>query len=129
MPTAGTPSPEAFRAATAESNRPSPPVDESADEPRSEPGEQATNLTCAELSNNDENEDVNIVPNPIGNLDGCVPTAMGIRLSEVLDGKRARDDDGAHFDGEAPDDAIWWERYESIVAYLLIQCDAPISPI
>ena len=106
MPTVDTPRPELISVTTTEPNRPSPLVDVNIDEPRNEPDEPTINLSDTELNNNDNNKEINITPNPIWNLNGYIPTPMGIMLSEAFDSEHTRDDDGTYFDGESPDDAI-----------------------
>ena len=72
---------------------------------------------------------MNFPPNPIGNLDGFIPTAMDIKLFEVFDGECTRDNDGAHLDGDIPDYSILRERYKNIITFPISQHDIPSSPI
>ena len=39
----------------------------------------------------------------IGDVSGCMPTEMDVKLSESHDGEHVHDDDGTHLDGDVPD--------------------------
>ena len=120
MPTKDAPSPELNRKNASEQRGPSPPSSVDVEKPRIEPDEPTNNTTDAD-QNNKTNEDIITAPNPIGNLDGYITTEMYIRLSEAFDGECTRDNDGTHLDREIPDDAIWRERYKSIITCPLSQ--------
>ena len=70
-------------------------------------GQSSSDSDTDAASNQEADSTVSPAPSSIGDIDGCMPTEMDVKLAELFDGECVRNNGSTYLNGNIHDDSLW----------------------